>query len=583
MTCTICTVYTYDRENHLLFTLDAAGGEHRISVTSSTVAGEVCLTAKPQRIDNVYQDSRFNQMAGAAIPPKSGSEGSEASAAGGQQANMLCCPVLRGSQVLGIIQCVRDTPPLFSLSDEEWLIDFAQQVAMAALHTFHENSAAYKVFGLVDALCTISSEVRDSEALQTNIKNVVRGALVCEKVNVYSIDTMRQELLADSHLAHQDTIHDITAQIKTVEAEVRQGVKAGGESGGGASEQTDLGAHSAAEQLAKLKSQLDSAVMLQDASKGMHVRIKFKQGLVGLAAASGGFQNTQHISSTTELVDYEGRSVHGRPVRNMLCACVYTEDGDLVGLIQAINKKHGVFTSADEKLVQTLAAQAGVMLHHSQLLITMRKQSLARFDLCQYAVKVLDCKDNLDVCKMVEIHGAKVMNARKCSLWIYEQHRHSIWTVDSNGEVLRKSLREVATTVVGKAAVSGEMGMQNFSELTEGTNSAEDDEDMLNDDAIHKEHGQRSHMGSQYQACILAQPVLSSSDRSVLLGVVECINKRDGVYDQDDQYVISLLATMTAAALENLRGSVATGESSITPVQNRRISSCYSSPPDPLR
>ena len=538
MTCTVCTVYTYDRENHLLFTLDAAGGEHRISVTNSTIAGNVCLTAKPQRIDNVYEDSRFNQMAG------------------GQHANMLCCPVMRGSQVLGIIQCVRDTPPLFTLSDEEWLIDFAQQVAMAALHTFHENSAAYKVFGLVDALCTISSEVRDSEALQINIKNVVRAALVCEKVNVYMIDTMRQELLADSHLAHQDTIYDITAQIKTTEAELRQGVKVAGGSGGGGAGENDPGARSA-EQLAELKSQLDGAVMLQDASKGMHVRIKFKQGLVGMAAASGGFLNTQHISSSTELVDYERRSVHGRPVRNMLCACVYTEDGDLVGLIQAINKKHGVFTSADEKLLQTLAAQAGVMLHHSQLLITMRKQSLARFDLCQYAVKVLDCKDNLDVCKMVEIHGAKVMNARKCSLWIYEQHRHSIWTVDSNGEVLRNSLREVATTVVGKAAVSGEMGMQNFSELTEGATSADDDDEMLHG---HTHHGQRSHMGSQYQACILAQPVLSSSDRSVLLGVVECVNKRDGVYDQDDQYVISLLATMTAAALENLRGSVATGE-----------------------
>lgn len=121
-----------------------------------------------------------------------------------------------------------------------------------------------------------------------------------------------------------------------------------------------------------------------------------------------GFENTQHVPSAAELIEYESRSIHDRPVRNMLCSCVYTEDGDLVGLIQvcevehicmplfalsfsvcvrasvrgshksqlaqAINKKHGVFTMADEKLVQTLASQAGVMLHHSQLLITMQKQ-----------------------------------------------------------------------------------------------------------------------------------------------------------------------------------------------------------------
>jgi hypothetical protein len=55
--------------------------------------------------------------------------------------------------VLGIIQCVRDTGALFTLNEEEWLIDFTQHVAMAAMHTLHQNSGAYKVFGTVDTLC----------------------------------------------------------------------------------------------------------------------------------------------------------------------------------------------------------------------------------------------------------------------------------------------------------------------------------------------------------------------------------------------------------------------------------------------
>ena len=36
----------------------------------------------------------------------------------------------------------------------------------------------------------------------------------------------------------------------------------------------------------------------------------------------------------------------------------------------------------------------------------------------------------------------------------------------------------------------------------------------------------------QYTPCILAQPVLSRQDRSVLLGVIEFVNKRGGVYDE---------------------------------------------------
>ena len=48
--CSKCTVYTHDRENNLLFTLDAAGREHWIGVSDKTVAGWVCLNAKATRI-----------------------------------------------------------------------------------------------------------------------------------------------------------------------------------------------------------------------------------------------------------------------------------------------------------------------------------------------------------------------------------------------------------------------------------------------------------------------------------------------------------------------------------------------------
>ena len=59
----------------------------------------------------------------------------------------------------------------------------------------------------------------------------------------------------------------------------------------------------------------------------------------------------------------------------------------------------------------------------------------------------------------------------------------------------------------------------------------------------------------QYTPCILAQPVMSRRDSSVLLGVIEFVNKRGGVYDEDDKHVIELLASMTSAAIEIVRQS----------------------------
>ena len=356
----------------------------------------------------------------------------------------------------------------------------------------------------MDALCTLSSEVRDDDALQTNIKNVIRRALVCEKVNVFTVDTMRQELIALAHLSHQDDIHDLTTQVTKLEAELKeleqQRDALNKQSSTDAINKLQLcegACEHARQHILVLKRNLEASKMLQEASKGSRVRLRFKQGQAGRVAASGGYENTTHDPGDEKLMDIERRSVHDRAVRTMLCTCVYSHDGELVGVVQAFNKSHGIFTRDDEKLMQTLCGQAGVMLHHSQLLVSMRKQSQARFDLCNFSVKVLDCQNDSAIGILVAQLGPKVLAARKCCFWIFEPATRSIWMVDKDGEIVRQNLRDISTTVVGKAAVSGDVIMQSFNDVTEqgATNLAEDDSE--------EESGQ----GQRAQAHILKSPV----------------------------------------------------------------------------
>ena len=85
-------------------------------------------------------------------------------------------------------------------------------------------------------------------------------------------------------------------------------------------------------------------------------------------------------------------------------------------------------------------------------------------------------------------------------------------------------------------------------------------------DAIEDDGGEGkcSRLGETFSACLIGQPVFSRSDRSVLLGVIECANKRGGVYDEDDKKVIEVFAFMTGAALERLRGGESAGHESMT-------------------
>jgi len=58
----------------------------------------------------------------------------------------------------------------------------------------------------------------------------------------------------------------------------------------------------------------------------------------------------------------------GYRTRNMLTFPLLGHEGEMMGVLQVLNKKHGTFTSYDEKLAATLSAQAGVVIQRQLLL-----------------------------------------------------------------------------------------------------------------------------------------------------------------------------------------------------------------------
>ena len=49
----------------------------------------------------------------------------------------------------------------------------------------------------------------------------------------------------------------------------------------------------------------------------------------------------------------------------------------LIGVVQMVNKKQGVFTTADEKAFQTFAVYCGLALHHAKV----SKHQLSKYTL----------------------------------------------------------------------------------------------------------------------------------------------------------------------------------------------------------
>jgi len=103
------------------------------------------------------------------------------------------------------------------------------------------------------------------------------------------------------------------------------------------------------------------------------IRLDARLGLAGAAALSGQTINVDDARRDPRF--YPGVDARtGYRTRNVLAMPLRNQEGEIIGAVQALNKKGGGFTAADEVLLQTLASQAGNALETAQFVRQLREQ-----------------------------------------------------------------------------------------------------------------------------------------------------------------------------------------------------------------
>lgn len=152
-----------------------------------------------------------------------------------------------------------------------------------------------------------------------------------------------------------------------------------------------------------LKNIVDAAVSLTNADRGTlyivdrengelwskvisgdnieEIRLKIGQGLAGWSAQSG---KSVHIkdAKTDSRFDAEIDKVSGYQTKSMLCYPIKNREGIVVGVLQLLNSKNGMFTEQDENFLEALSIHAALALENAslvqQLLRTDRLISLGK-------------------------------------------------------------------------------------------------------------------------------------------------------------------------------------------------------------
>jgi Nif-specific regulatory protein len=104
------------------------------------------------------------------------------------------------------------------------------------------------------------------------------------------------------------------------------------------------------------------------------IRLAIGQGLAGAVAANGELVNVRDAHDDPRFNPAMDQKT-GYVTRSVLALPINDGTGEVIGVLQLLNKKHGPFTADDEAHAKALAKQAGSVLERTSLYAELRRRS----------------------------------------------------------------------------------------------------------------------------------------------------------------------------------------------------------------
>lgn len=242
--------------------------------------------------------------------------------------------------------------------------------------------------------------------------------------------------------------------------------------------------------------------------------------------------------------------VTGFRTRNILAGPIKNLQGEIVGVIEVINKAAGDYGPRDEILFKAFAYQTAVALEnyhlYSRLLIHHRQMAIL-LDVSTALSQTLDL-DALII--MIVNKSCEVLEAERGTLFLWDRERDELWSRVALGDGMKEIRIPSTAGLAGHVAHTGE------------TLSIEDAyRDPRFNPAVDRESGFLTRT-------VLCMPVVNRDGR--IIGVTESMNKRRGRFDVNDIDMVKALNSQIAVALENaqLYRAAVNMKNYLTSVQN---------------
>src|SRR4051794_6330831 len=262
------------------------------------------------------------------------------------------------------------------------------------------------------------------------------------------------------------------------------------------------------------------------------IRLPLGEGIAGHVGATGETINLPDAYEDARFNPAFDRQ-SGYRTRSMLCMPLIGRDGSRVGVIQVLNKRDGIFTADDESLLAALGTQVAIALRNASLLEAQRRETERRALLLD-VMRSLSGHLELDtLLEAIMARTTEAMRADRSTLFLVDHGTRELWSKVAQG-VERHEIRfPMHQGIAGHVATTGQT-----------QNIADAYEDARFNKAIDMQTGYRTRT-------ILCMP-LHKADGTIV-GVMQCLNKADGMFIAEDEDLLGALCSQAAIALDNAR------------------------------
>ena len=262
------------------------------------------------------------------------------------------------------------------------------------------------------------------------------------------------------------------------------------------------------------------------------IRLKLHQGVAGLVAATGQAMVVEDPHADPRFDPGVDKALGYRTAR-IACAPLTNRRGEVLGVLQVLNKTSGPFTPEDEEVLRLLAAQTGMALASVQLYDGLRT-TLDRLSRLMKIGAAVSSELDLDALLRVISHTTShLLQAERSTVFLVDRAQGELWSRLAEG-MERSEIRIPLSTGIAGAVAS--------------TGTTVRIDDAYTDTRFNPEVDRRTGFQTRNILCVPMR-----NPRGEVIGVFQVLNKRDGPFSALDEQLLASLSSQAAVAVENAR------------------------------